>query len=80
MQGIASHTSTRDGATLSPMKKRAMGDRKNMCIRYMPKLSLEISKISLGVRAAEPDAKAATEAFAEPESTATASFTRLLCC
>ena len=53
MQGMASHTGTRGSATLPPMKKRAMGDRQNICIRYIPKVSLEISEMNFGARVPE---------------------------
>ena len=49
MHGMASHTGTSGSATDPPMKRRAIGERKNICIRYIPKVSFDRPEMNFGV-------------------------------
>ena len=49
MHGIARQTGTRGSATLPPIRTRAIGPRKNRCIRYIPNDISESFLISFGV-------------------------------
>ena len=48
MQGIARYTGTSGSAAEPPMNSLAIGARKNMCIRYIPKLNLAMPLTAAG--------------------------------